>query len=36
MPIWLELLVLLMLTFAASLALGWVLWGREQAPARED
>lgn len=32
MPIWLELLVLLLLVFAGGLALGWALWGR--APAR--
>lgn len=28
MPIWLELLVLLLLTYAAGLAIGWALWGR--------
>ncbi len=36
MPIWLELLVLLMLTFAAGLALGWGLWGRPPATVREE
>jgi hypothetical protein len=28
MPIWLELLVLALLAYAAGLALGWLLWGR--------
>jgi DNA-binding transcriptional regulator of glucitol operon len=28
MPIWLELLVLALLAYAAGLALGWALWSR--------
>ncbi len=29
MPIWLELLVLLLLAYALGIGLGWVIWGRE-------
>ena len=36
MPIWLELLVLLLLTFAGGLALGWALWGRSPARGIEE
>ena len=32
MPIWLELLVLLMLAYVVGLGIGWLTWGR----ARED
>ena len=28
MPIWLELLVLMMIAYAAGIALGWAIWGR--------
>lgn len=28
MPIWMELLVLLLVAYAAGLAIGWALWGR--------
>ena len=28
MPIWLELLVLMLLAYTAGLAIGWALWGR--------
>ncbi len=28
MPIWLELLVLMLLAYTVGLALGWALWGR--------
>ncbi len=28
MPIWSEILVLTLATYAAGLAVGWVLWGR--------
>ena len=34
MPIWLELLVLLMIAYAAGMAIGWAIWGR--GGARED
>lgn len=29
MPIWLELLVLLLIAYALGLGLGWALWGRD-------
>lgn len=29
MPIWLELLVLMLLAYAVGLTIGWALWGRE-------
>ncbi len=29
MPIWLELLVLLLVAYAIGIGLGWVIWGRE-------
>ena len=28
MPIWMELLVLALVAYAAGLAIGWALWGR--------
>jgi hypothetical protein len=28
MPLWLEIEVLLLLTYAVGLGIGWVLWGR--------
>ena len=28
MPIWLELLVLMLVAYAAGLAIGWTIWGR--------
>jgi hypothetical protein len=28
MPIWLELLVLMLVAYTAGLAIGWTLWGR--------
>jgi hypothetical protein len=28
MPIWLELLVLLMVAYVLGLGIGWLLWGR--------
>lgn len=28
MPIWLELLVLLLIAYAIGLGIGWLLWGR--------
>ena len=28
MPIWTELIILLLLTYAIGLAIGWLLWGR--------
>jgi hypothetical protein len=27
MPIWLELLVLMLLAYTAGLAIGWAIWG---------
>jgi hypothetical protein len=29
MPLWLEILVMLELTYALGLAIGWVIWNRE-------
>ena len=29
MPIWLELLILALVAYAAGLGLGWALWGRD-------
>ena len=29
MPIWLELMVLMLVAYAAGLAIGWGLWGRK-------
>lgn len=28
MPIWLELMVLMLLAFTAGLGIGWAVWGR--------
>ena len=28
MPLWIEITVLLMLTYATGIASGWLLWGR--------
>ena len=28
MPLWIELIVLLLLTHAGGLAMGWAIWGR--------
>jgi hypothetical protein len=35
MPIWLELLVLLMIAYALGLAIGWAIWGRRPAATGE-
>ncbi len=29
MPIWMEVLVLMLLAYAVGLGLGWVVWGRD-------
>ncbi len=29
MPIWMEVLVLMLLAYAVGLGLGWAIWGRE-------
>ena len=29
MPIWLELLVLLLVAYAIGIGIGWAVWGRE-------
>ncbi len=29
MPIWLELLVLLLVAYAIGIGIGWLIWGRE-------
>lgn len=36
MPIWLELLVLLMIAYAVGIAIGWAIWGRRQAGTGDD
>lgn len=36
MPIWLELLVLLLITYAAGMAIGWAIWGRHSAATGDD
>ncbi len=36
MPIWLELLVLLLVTYLVGIGLGWAIWGRTPAPDREN
>jgi len=36
MPIWLELLVLLSLTYMLGIGIGWAIWGRRAAPRREN
>jgi hypothetical protein len=35
MPIWLELLALMLVAYAAGLALGWAIWGGADAVANE-
>ena len=30
MPIWLELLILLLVAYAGGLAIGWAIWGRNR------
>ena len=30
MPIWLELLILLLVAYACGLGLGWAIWGRNR------
>jgi len=35
MPIWLELLVLLLLAYAVGIGIGWAIWGA-WAPDREN
>lgn len=29
MPIWMELLVLMLVAYVVGIAIGWILWGRE-------
>ena len=39
MPIWFELLVLLLVTYVVGLAIGWVCWGRgapHDSPSEEE
>lgn len=35
MPIWLELLALMLVAYAAGLALGWAIWSRAEAQGDE-
>ena len=32
MPIWLELTILLLLTYVTGFAIGWAIWGRTPSP----
>ena len=36
MPIWLELLVLLMIAYAAGMAIGWAILGRRPSGTGDD
>lgn len=36
MPIWMELLVLLLLAYAIGLAIGWAVWGRSVEETQAD
>lgn len=36
MPIWLELLVLLIVTYFVGVAIGWLVWGRSTDNGRTD
>lgn len=29
MPIWMELLVLMLVAYVTGIAIGWIIWGRE-------
>lgn len=29
MPIWMEVLVLMLLAYGVGMAIGWLIWGRE-------
>ena len=31
MPIWLELMVLMLIVYTAGIAIGWAIWGRASA-----
>lgn len=35
MPVWLELIILLLLAYAIGLAIGWAFWGRAGDQLRE-
>ena len=36
MPIWMELLVLLLVAYAIGLGIGWALWGRNTGESEVD
>ena len=36
MPIWMELLVLMLVAYAIGLGIGWALWGRNAGETRID
>jgi hypothetical protein len=36
MPIWIELLVLMLVAYAAGLTIGWAIWGRTTADRGND
>lgn len=36
MPIWLELMVVLLIAYAIGLGIGWAFWGREGAETKDS
>ena len=36
MPVWMELLVLMLVAYAVGLGVGWALWGRNSGEANDD
>lgn len=36
MPIWTELVILLLFTYAAGIGIGWVVWGRAPSTLYDD
>lgn len=36
MPIWFELMILMLLAYGIGLAIGWLVWGRVSPPTIED
>lgn len=36
MPIWLEVVVLTLCSYAGGIAIGWAIWGREEAKGKSE
>ena len=36
MPIWLELMVLLLVTYVLGMGIGWAIWGRAPAEKKDE